>query len=96
MRAGVLAVHREQLKAASLGVSARTARVAAPELVTSLGGEMGGEVVEALGAGEEEELGELGEDEAEAEAGLERTVTISADLDGKRLDAALAALLPPL
>jgi hypothetical protein len=96
---GVLAVHREQIKAASLGVSARTARIAAPELVTALGAELGdevgGEVGEALDAGEEEELGELGEAEEEEE-GQERTLTISADLDGKRLDAALAALLPPL
>merc|ERR1740124_229657 len=58
---GVLAVHREQIKAASLGVSARTARVAAPELVTALGGQVGSEVEEALDAGEEAELGELGE-----------------------------------
>ena len=99
LRAGVLAVHREQIKAASLGVSARTARVAAPELVTALGGQVGGEVEEALDAGEEAELGELGEEEEgqeEEEEGQERTLTISADLDGKRLDAALAALLPPL
>ena len=92
---GVLAVHREQIKAASLGVSARTARIAAPELVTALGAELGdeagGEVGEALDAGEEAELGE-----AEEEEGQERTLTISADLDGKRLDAALASLLPPL
>ena len=88
---GVLAVHREQIKAASLGVSARTARVSEPELVTALGAE----VEEALNAGEEAELGELGEAEEEEE-GQERTLTISADLDGKRLDAALAALLPPL
>ena len=40
---GVLAVHREQIKAASLGVSARTARVAEPELVTALGAEVGAE-----------------------------------------------------
>ena len=40
---GVLAVHREQIKAASLGVSARTARVAEPELVTALGTEVGAE-----------------------------------------------------
>jgi len=52
-------------------------------------------VEEALNAGEEAELGELGEAEEEEE-GQERTLTISADLDGKRLDAALAALLPPL
>ena len=32
----------------------------------------------------------------EEEGGQERTLTILADLDGKRLDAALAALLPPL
>ena len=88
---GVLAVHREQIKAASLGVSARTARVSEPELVTALGAE----VEEALNAGEEAELGELGEAEEEEE-GQERTLTISADLDGKRLDAALASLLPPL
>ena len=37
---GVLAVHREQIKAASLGVSARTARVSEPELVTALGAEV--------------------------------------------------------
>ena len=91
---GVLAVHREQIKAASLGVSARTARVAEPELVTALGAEVGaeGETGTGLDAGE----AELGEAELEEEEGQERTLTIPDDLDGKRLDAALASLLPPL
>lgn len=89
---GVLAVHREQIKAASLGVSARTARVAEPELVTALGAEAGAEG--ETGTGLDAELGEA--ELEEEEEGQERTLTIPADLDGKRLDAALASLLTPL